>query len=214
MFCIKHVNKPSHGIITAEINIKQEVYLNIFLKCWLKNIVIKLFNKKCGKALKLNKIKTLIKANESKGSPKSGSYPTFRKCNSCRLAILNKESWIYVTDNTNIKWIKTFHLYQGFNRRSTSVGNFVKGSARIVEPPRLEYKGFKYKYSLKGDITKGILVRSKYDKLRKSSHSLKLLNNSCIIVKKNLTPQSKFMSGLLLRSSRRRKLLSLFNNNI
>lgn len=68
--------------------------------------------------------------------------------------MLLKESWLYVSDNTNVCWVKIFHLYKGFNRKKTRTGLFIKGSARVVEPPRLEYKGFKYKYTVKGDITR------------------------------------------------------------
>ena len=61
--------------------------------------------------------------------------------------MIAKQTWIHVSDNTNVRWLRTFHLYKGFHRRCTTVGFFVKGSARIVEPPRLEYKGFKFKFN-------------------------------------------------------------------
>jgi hypothetical protein len=42
---------------------------------------------------------------------------------------------------------------------------FIKGSAKVVEPPRLEYKGFKLKFILKGHICRGLLIRTKYKKI-------------------------------------------------
>ena len=125
--------------------------------------------------------------------------------------MIQKESWVYISDNTNVKWIKTFHLYQGFQRKKTKLGNFIKGSARIVEPPRVEYKGFKYKYSLKGDILKSIIIRTKYKYKYKSSSQISLNDNASIIVKKNLLPQSKFMKGPTIRGSKRKKLTALFD---
>jgi len=73
-----------------------------------------------------------------------------------------KQTWLEVSDNTNVRWLQVFHLYKGFHRKSTKVGFFVKSTARIVEPPRLEYKGFKFKFNKKGDICRGLIIRSKY----------------------------------------------------
>jgi len=73
-----------------------------------------------------------------------------------------KKSWLNIADNTSVKWLQTFHLYKGFNRRRTTIGFFIKGSARSVEPPRVEYKGFKFKFNRKGDICRGLLIRTKY----------------------------------------------------
>ena len=98
--------------------------------------------------------------------------------------MLYKESWVYVTDNTNIRWVKIFHLYKGFFRKQTSINFFVKGSARVIEPPRLEYKGFRYKYSLKGDITRLLLVRVNLNLLLKDGSRIKFNNNSSVSIKK------------------------------
>jgi len=96
-----------------------------------------------------------------------------------------KQSWIHVSDNTNVRWLRTFHLYKGFHRRCTTVGFFIKGSARIVEPPRLEYKGFKFKFNKKGDICRAILVRCALP-LRRLDGSVSLFtSNSGILIKKN-----------------------------
>ena len=58
-----------------------------------------------------------------------------------------KQTWLSVSDNTNVRWLQVFHLYKGFHRKSTKVGFFIKGSARVIEPPRIEYKGFKFKFN-------------------------------------------------------------------
>ena len=55
-------------------------------------------------------------------------------------------------------------MYKGFHRKSTTVSFFAKGSARVVEPPRIEYKGFKYKYSIKGDIARFSALLEQYEK--------------------------------------------------
>jgi len=48
-----------------------------------------------------------------------------------------------------------FHLYRGFNHKVTKLNFFIKGSSKVVEPPKAVYKGFKYNYSLKGDVLRG-----------------------------------------------------------
>lgn len=125
--------------------------------------------------------------------------------------MLAKESWIYISDNTNICWVKIFHLYKGFNRKSTKPGLFVKTSARIVEPPRLEYKGFKYKYSVKGDITRTWIVRS-VALLRNKDNSTSSFNyNTSIVINKKQNIKSKFLNGPLPLVVRVKKLHTLFN---
>jgi len=95
-----------------------------------------------------------------------------------------KETWINVADNTNVKWLQIFHLYKGFNRKCSTTGFFVKGSARVVEPPRLEYKGFKMKFNKKGDICRGLLIRTKYNIRKNDGSSIYFKNNNTILLKK------------------------------
>ena len=124
--------------------------------------------------------------------------------------MLQKESWVFASDNTNINWIKTFHLYKGFHRKKTSIGFFIKGSARSVEPPRMEYKGFKYKYSVKGDIAKMFISKSNLREINKSSFEYLLKGNSGFILKKKLTPRSKFLNKPVLRLLPRKKVKMLY----
>ena len=128
--------------------------------------------------------------------------------------MLIKESWLNISDNTNIRWVKIFHLYKGFFRKKTSPSLFIKGSARIVEPPRLEYKGFKYKYSVKGDITRSWLVRSVFSSVSVDSSTVNFKNNSGIIIFKKNNIKSKFLSGPIPLNTRIKKLKSLYKTLI
>lgn len=124
--------------------------------------------------------------------------------------MLYKESWIHIADSTNIRWVKIFHLYKGFYRKVTSQSYFAKGSARVVESPRIEYKGFKYKFNIKGDISRLIIIR---DKRRNVYHdgSITVINhNSAITIKKKSNPRSKFLFGPVSRTLKRKKFLSLY----
>ena len=125
--------------------------------------------------------------------------------------MLLKESWINISDNTNIRWVKIFHLYKGFFRKKTYNGLFVKGSARVVEPPRIEYKGFKYKYSLKGDINRSWVVRTIFKNCSKDSSVILFGHNASILINKKQNVKSKFLNGPITQNIRIKKLHSVFN---
>ena len=124
--------------------------------------------------------------------------------------MLQKESWIYVTDNTNVRWVKIFHLYKGFNRKKTSENYFIKGSSRVVEPPRIEYKGFKYKYKIKGDIVRLLIVRTNRIKYLMHSVQIRFNQNSGIIINKKNNVLSKYVQGPFLNNKKNKKIKMLF----
>lgn len=84
----------------------------------------------------------------------------------------------------------------------------------MVEPPRIEYKGFKYKFSLKGDINKQLLIRSRYKVTNPSGSTLQLNSNDSISIYKQASIKSKYLSGASIRASRRKKINSLFNSSL
>lgn len=121
-----------------------------------------------------------------------------------------KETWLNVSDNTNVCWLQIFHLYKGFHRKSTKIGYFVKGTARVVEPPRIEYKGFKFKFNKKGDICRGIFIRGRYIIHRNDGTSIYFKNNSTILLKKKQDLKSKYLYGPIPSLIRRKRFLLLF----
>ena len=128
--------------------------------------------------------------------------------------MLQKESWLFITDNTNVRWIKIFQLYKGFFRKKTKESLFVKGSARIVEPPRIEYKGFKYKYKIKGDICRTWICRTTRKILLKDSKVVQFSENAGININKKTNIMSKYINGSIVRSYHQRKLTTLFKKHI
>ena len=121
-----------------------------------------------------------------------------------------KETWLSVSDNTNVRWLQAFQLYKGFNRKVTKIGFFIKGTAKIVEPPRIEYKGFKFKFNKKGDICRSILIRTKYRIYRKDGISLNFKTNNIVLLKKKQDLKSKYLFGPVPLQIKRRKFLNLF----
>ncbi len=121
-----------------------------------------------------------------------------------------KQTWLTVSDNTNVRWLQIFHLYKGFYRKSTKIGFFIKGSARVVEPPRVEYKGFKFKFNKKGDICRGLIIRNKYNVYRIDGSSIFFNSNNTILLKKKQEVKSKYLYGPVSNELKRKKFLSLF----
>jgi len=122
-----------------------------------------------------------------------------------------KQTWLSVSDNTNVRWLQVFHLYKGFHRKSSKIGFFIKGTARIVEPPRIEYKGFKFKFSKKGDICRSLIIRTRYNITKNDGSSLYFLNNNTILIKKKQDVKSKYLFGPVCYKIKRKKFLSLFS---
>ena len=128
--------------------------------------------------------------------------------------MVQKETWVHIIDNTNVNWVKTFHLYKGFFRKWTAGGFFIKGSARLVEPPRQEYKGFKYKFSIKGDICRVWLARTCYKQRTRAGHNISFPENTGFLIKKKSDPKSKFINGPSLKLLKRKKFTTLFRKVI
>lgn len=124
--------------------------------------------------------------------------------------MIQKSSWLNVSDNTTVNWLQVFHLYKGFKRRSTEEGYFVKGSARSVKPPRIEYKGFKFKYNVKGDICRGLILRTRFPNTKPDGSVFRFSQNSCILIKKKQNAKSKYLFGAISSKVRRKKFKTLF----
>lgn len=121
-----------------------------------------------------------------------------------------KKTWLNVSDGTNVNWLQTFHLYKGFFRKNSKLGFFIKGSARIVTPPRLEYKGFKVKFNRKGDVCRGVIIRNTYNVVKPDGNVLNFKNNNLILLKKKQEPKSKYLYGPITKMLKRKRFISLF----
>jgi ribosomal protein L14 len=86
----------------------------------------------------------------------------------------------------------------------------VKGSARVVEPPRVEYKGFKFKFNKKGDICRGIITRVASPLQRLDGSSARFFSNSSVLIKKKQNLKSKYLYGPIPSEVKRAKFKSVF----
>jgi large subunit ribosomal protein L14 len=125
-----------------------------------------------------------------------------------------KKTWLSISDNTNVNWIQVFHLYKGFHRKRTKLGFFVKGSARSVEPPRLEYKGFKFKFNKKGDICRSIIIRTSLPTKRLDGSVIYFKKNNGVLIRKKQDLKSKYLFGPISSGLNRKKFKTLFKTII
>jgi len=125
-----------------------------------------------------------------------------------------KLTWLNIADNTNVNWLQVFHLYKGFHRKRTGLSFFIKGSARIVEPPRLEYKGFKFKFNKKGDICRSIIIRTKFPTRHLDGSVVYFKTNSALLIRKKQDLKSKYVFGPVSSTINRKKFKSIFKTVI
>jgi ribosomal protein L14 len=105
-------------------------------------------------------------------------------------------------------------LYKGFHRKRTGLSFFIKGSARIVEPPRIEYKGFKFKFNKKGDICRAIIVRTKFPTTKLDGSVLYFRYNNALLIRKKQDLKSKYVFGPVSSTINRKKFKSIFKTII
>ena len=122
-----------------------------------------------------------------------------------KVQLLQKPTWLFVTGNTNIRWIKISHLYKGSFRHSNTEGLFIKGLVRVVEPPRIGYEEFLYRYKIKGYICCNWVTRSQ--------RVLKNLDPNCTLFNDNycININKKYINGSTTRALKRKKLILLFH---
>ena len=84
----------------------------------------------------------------------------------------------------------------------------------MVEPPRVEYKGFKFKFNKKGDICRGLIVRNKYRVKKNDGSAIYFKKNSIILLKKKQDLKSKYLYGPVSLALKRKKFLTLFSSVI
>lgn len=79
-----------------------------------------------------------------------------------------------------------------------------------MRPPRIEYKGFKFKYNVKGDICRGLILRSNFPNKKPDGSVFRFTQNSCILIKKKQNAKSKYLFGAISNRVRRKKFKTLF----
>lgn len=124
--------------------------------------------------------------------------------------MIQKQTWIKLTDSSQAQWVNTFHLYAGFYRKTSSVGYFIKGSVRIIQPPMQVYKGFSVKFINKGRIVRTLLTRQKYSSLLLNTISRKSWLNTGVVLKRKGNLLASHLIGPVMKEVKKKRYIQLF----
>jgi len=124
--------------------------------------------------------------------------------------VVQKKTWIKLSDSSQAQWLSVFHLYGGFCRKKTSAGYFTKGSVRIIQPMADPYKGFTVKRINKGKVCMALISKHVSPYKHPSGWALKSKDNGGAVMKNKTTFLSDHILGPCFSSVRKKKLASLF----
>lgn len=116
--------------------------------------------------------------------------------------MIYKETCVIPGDRCGVFWVKVFHLYGGWHRKVSTVGDFIKGSVRDTKTDNKLKKKTK---------VAGIIVRTCKEKSKLDSSSMQFQENNVILLKKRMTPKGHEVFGPLLWVVRRRKFRTSFS---
>ena len=115
--------------------------------------------------------------------------------------MIQKESQLRNLDKSGVLFVNTFHLYKGFSRKHSYVGNFIKVSVRKSKTDSFLKKKSK---------SIALFVKSKFIS-NKLDGSLNIFyENNSILIKRKLVLRSKDIVGPGDRKIMRRKLMYKF----
>ena len=105
-------------------------------------------------------------------------------------------------DKNGVWIVKVFHLYGGFFKKFAKYGNIVKISVKQIKLPALVFKKSKLKC---------IIVLTKKLQKKNDNSFFKFKMNSCVLLKRRLTPIGKEVFGPIFFSIKRKKFLYSFS---
>lgn len=119
--------------------------------------------------------------------------------------MLQKSSYVNVSDRCGVWEAKIFHIYRGFLHKAARVGDFVKISIRRTRPNNWLKKGKK---------SKSIVIRTRFRVMKRDGSYLRLWENAIVLLKKRMTPRGKELEGPIVYGLRRRKFVASFSGVI
>ncbi len=117
--------------------------------------------------------------------------------------MIQQNSRLSVSDTCGVVYVKCFHVYQKKKSLIGLVGNFVKVSIRKTHS-RLKQK-------LRRKKSKAIFITSRQFFSKPDGSVLKFYKNTCVLLKKRLTPRGKLVKGPIVYNFKRKKFISSFS---
>ena len=119
--------------------------------------------------------------------------------------MLQKSSYVSVSDKCGVWFAKIFCVYKGSNHKIGVVGDFVKISVRKTRPANWIKKGKK---------SKAFITITKFKNIKSDGSYIKMHKNYVVLLKKRMTPRGKELFGPITYGVRRRKFVSSFSGVI
>lgn len=119
--------------------------------------------------------------------------------------MIQKGTRLVVIDKSGIITANVFQIYKGSTHKSAKPGDFLKISAKKVRPN----KRFK-----KGKKSKAILVTTLFRRLKKDGSYVRSLLNTCVLLRRRMTPRGRELRGPVFYGLKRRRFSSSFISKI
>jgi large subunit ribosomal protein L14 len=116
--------------------------------------------------------------------------------------MIQKNSYLIPCDKSGVYLTKVFHLYRGFNRKISYLGDFIKVTVKRSRPLNSLAKKMKLK---------ALIVRTKKIVFKSDRTFVSFNFNNCILLKKRTTSYGKRMVGPILKNINRKKILFSFS---
>lgn len=116
--------------------------------------------------------------------------------------MIQKSTILIPADKCGVLTVNTFHLYKGFSRKHSTLGDYIKVSIRKTKPENVLAKKMK---------RKSVIVRTKKSLSKTDGTFIRFDYNSSILLKKRLTPEGKEIFGPIISNFKKKKFLSSFS---
>jgi len=119
--------------------------------------------------------------------------------------MIQKGSRIIPADKCGVWYAQTFHLYRGYNRKVSFIGEFIKVSVKHTKPENWLKKKTK---------SIAFIVRTKKETFKRDGTYIQFNENNAVLLKKRMTPQGKEVNGPILYNVKRKKFIHSFSGII
>ncbi len=115
--------------------------------------------------------------------------------------MIQKGTYLIPADRCGVWWVRTFHLYYGWRRKSSTIGNFVKTSVKITRSNN--------RVKPKTKIV-GVIIRTKKEIFKKDRSWIRFSKNNVVLLKKRMSAKGKELFGPVSRKIKRKKFTAAF----
>ena len=114
--------------------------------------------------------------------------------------MIQQESRLRVADNTGAKELLCIRVLGGSGRRYAGIGDIIVGTVKEAIP------GASVK---KGDVVKGVVVRTKKERRRADGSYIRFDENACVLINDQKQPRGTRIFGPVGRELRERQFMRI-----